>query len=443
MENKQWFSHWTLVETLFVGLFLLAPFYYHENIGGGGLRVPGNITIWMMAIALVCVTAHRVLKRKKLFLPRMFPYLIAVPILLTISGFAAGVEQPIIWFVRITMIWLGFLFFLVILQYNFKKLQIDRLLFVIVVSAFIHALLGFAQIWIPEQLPSWYPHAVYPEGWFQQINNQTTYQVTAVTIVFFLFSRSFFDKKPLFVYVFTCGAIFTGTYLVGVSGSRIGLLTLIISLIIVSFLLIKKQLDTNIKKGGILLVIAVLGLVVGGQSSNNDSIDKVIALQSGYPANMRFGIYAISADLIKQKPVFGHGIGSFPREWQHAKPEFYISHPDVLLPQAVVSHPHNELVLWLVEGGLLAGLAFIVLLITIINKLRAENIKTALLYLALLQPILLHTQVEVVAHTSSLHYFLLILLLSLLFQNGGNSTNINISLAAQKSLKYANIVFLQ
>jgi O-antigen ligase/polysaccharide polymerase Wzy-like membrane protein len=75
------------------------------------------------------------------------------------------------------------------------------------------------------------------------------------------------------------------------------------------------------------------------------------------------------------------------------------------------------------------------------KKLREENIKTALLYLALLQPILLHTQVEVVLHTSSLHYFLFILLLSLLFKSGATSVNVNISVAAKKNLTYANIVF--
>jgi O-antigen polymerase len=35
-------------------LFLVAPFYYHPNIGGEGLRIPNNITVWMMATTDVC-----------------------------------------------------------------------------------------------------------------------------------------------------------------------------------------------------------------------------------------------------------------------------------------------------------------------------------------------------------------------------------------------------
>lgn len=60
--------------------------------------------------------------------------------------------------------------------------------------------------------------------------------------------------------------------------------------------------------------------------------------------------------LIKEKPVFGHGTGSFGYELQQHKMN-YISEVKVSQRAIRIAHPHNEWLLWLVQWGSLGFIA--------------------------------------------------------------------------------------
>jgi len=417
MNNKPQisFSRWKPIEIMLAVLFLIAPFYYHPNIGGEGLRIPNNITVWMVATIIIWYSLHLVLKRPTFVIPKYFAYIAVFPILITLSGFVTGVEQPLKWLFRLLFIWGGLAFFFSLFQHGLKQGRLDRILFIIVISALLQGLVGVAQIYLQMDMPFWLPKSPngVPSGLFQQINNQATYQVTAIMIVAYLITRPFIRFAKPWLKVILIFSVLCSSFLVMVSGSRIGALTLVLGLLII--IPTQWQRFKQNKRMALIAVAAlVMGIGLGSAVGNGHAIDKTVAMQSGYSGSARLGIYTIALDLIKEEPIFGHGIGSFGRVFQHAKSGFYQQYPKAVLPNKYVSHPHNEMFFWLVEGGLIAGVGLLVVLVGVILALNTLSWQRSWGYVAILLPIASHIQVELPFYISVFHWFLFIILIFIL-----------------------------
>ncbi|MDH5358247.1 MAG: Wzy polymerase domain-containing protein [Gammaproteobacteria bacterium] len=416
MDNTKphtYFSKWKPIEIMLAVLFLLAPFYYHPNIGGEGLRIPNNITVWMVSTIVIWYSFHQVLKRPTFVIPRYFIYIAAFPTLITLGGFITGVEQPLKWLFRLLFIWGGLAFFFSLFQHGLKQGRLDRILFVVLISALLQGLVGIAQIWLQNDMPFWLPKSPngIPSGLFQQINNQASYQVTAIMIAAYLITRPFLSHGKLVLQAVVVVSVACAAFLVGFSGSRIGVLSLILGLLIVIPAL-WQRFKMHKLLSMIMLVTLVTGVGLGVNQSDDRIIDKAVAMQSGYSGAARLGIYSIALDLINQQPVFGHGIGSFGRVWQYAKPDFYKIHPNAALPNQFVDHPHNEMMLWLVEGGLIAGIGLLLVLFGAMQSLKHNGWQRGGTNAAILLPIAIHTQVELPFYMSALHWFVFITLLA-------------------------------
>ena len=449
------FKRWKPIEIMLAVLFLLAPFYYHPNIGGEGLRIPNNITVWMMATIIITYSLHLVLKRPTFVVPKYFIYFAAFPILITLSGFVTGVEQPMQWLFRLLFIWGGLAFFFSLFQHGLKQGRLDRILFVIVISTLLHASVGIAQIWFQAHFPFWLPtsRSGASSGFFQQINNQATYQVTAIMMAIYLTTRPCVFLGRKWVQGIIVLALLTASLLVVISNSTIGILTLLISLLILITAL-WQRLKINKQLSQIAMAAIIIGAIIGynldsGNAMDADNaleagygtvLDKTDALRAGYSGAARLGIYSISFDLIKQQPLAGYGIGSFGRVWQHSKPAFYAAHPDAILPAEFLGHPHNEILFWLVEGGILTGIAFVVLLVGILISLSKLGGARGGAYFAMLLPLILHTQIELPFYTSAIHWFLLLTILMMINNQQLSYGENKLSRGMNVSLKGLNII---
>lgn len=433
------YLQWTPSEIMLAVLFVLAPLYYHPNLGGEGLRIPHNITIWLVATIFIAYTFHKILKAREYVIPKYFWMIAAFPVLATLSGFIAGVEQPLKWLFRLLFIWGGLAFFFALFQARLSQARIDRLLFLLVLSALIFAIVGIMQIWLKLDMPYLLPKNPdgRPSSLFQQINNMATYQVTAIFIAIYLSMRPWLRSGYLIKRVILLITVLLAAFIVAVSGSRIGALTLIVSM-----LLVLPVVWRNWRRHPLVAwVIAalVIGLIAGTLTGDDKLIDKTEALQSGYSAEARLGMYSISLGLIAESPIVGHGIGSFGSEWQYAKPDFYAEHPDAKLPEEFVSHPHNELIQWSVEGGLLALAGMVLVVVGVVLAGIKAKLNRALLYAAILVPIALHTQVELPFYMSTLHWFVFMLLMFVVMHHILVYKVIGLTLSASILLKLGNI----
>lgn len=430
---------WTVPEIMLAVLFLLAPLYYHPNLGGEGLRIPHNITIWLVATIFIAYSFHKMLKARQYVIPKYFWMIAAFPVLATLSGFIAGVEQPLKWLFRLLFIWGGLAFFFALFQARLSQARIDRLLYLVVLSALIFAIVGMMQIWLKLDMPYLLPKNPdgIPGSFFQQINNQATYQVTAIFIAIYLSMRPWLRSGHFVKRVALLIAVLLAAYTVAISGSRIGALTLIISMLVVL-----PVIRRNWRRHGLLLgVLAALaiGFSAGVLTGSDKLIDKTEALQAGYSAEARLGMYSISLGLIAESPIVGQGIGSFGPAWQYAKPDFYADHPDAKLPEQYVSHPHNELIQWLVEGGLLAfaGMVLVVVSVILAGINTSKNLAT--LYAAMLVPIAMHTQVELPFYLSVLHWLLFMLLLFVVLHHKTQQKRMGVTVSAINLLKLTSV----
>jgi len=374
--------------------------------------------VWMIATIIIGYSLHLVLKRPTFVIPKYFAYIAAFPILITLSGFVTGVEQPLKWLFRLLFIWGGLAFFFSLFQHRLKQGRLDRILFIVVVSALLQGLVGVAQIWLQTDMPFWLPKSSngVPSGLFQQINNQATYQVTAIMIVAYLITRPLITHGSKWQQIVLTITVACAAYLIAISGSRIGALTLILGLLIIIPAL-WQRFKHNKKLSLALFLALVIGGTLGGTVGSGRIVDKTVAMQSGYSGSARLGIYTISLDLIKQRPVFGHGVGSFGRVFQYARPDFHKTHPDAVLPSQYASHPHNEILFWLVEGGLIAGVGLLLVLVGVILALKRIGWQRGGAYAAMLLPIAFHTQVELPLYMSVLHWSVFIFLLAVINQS--------------------------
>ncbi|WP_429619449.1 Wzy polymerase domain-containing protein [Serratia sp. 2723] len=126
--------------------------------------------------------------------------------------------------------------------------------------------------------------------------------------------------------------------------------------------------------------------------------------------------------MIVEKPFLGWGYGGFEYSFQH----FRINQTPPTLVTEITRHPHNEILLWVAEGGVV-GLVGVVLILAaglrVIHQAihydrlafatgrRMAGLPTALC-IALL-PIAIHTQLEYPFYLSALHFVVLLLLLAM------------------------------
>lgn len=411
--SQSFMSRWTPAEVMLAILFLVAPLYYHPNLGGEGLRIPNNATIWIVAVIFIAYSLNKVIKSAFFQLPRYFIYIAAFPFLVILSGFLAGVEQPLQWLFRVLFILGGFAFFFSLFQQNFRQGRWDRLLLIIALSGLIHAGIGLLQIWLQADMPYLLPKSPegLPSGLFQQINNQATYLVTCIALAFYLASRPILFKRQRLLQLLIVVTVLAASFIVGFSGSRIGFLSLAVALPVLLFVR-RKQLCSNKTLSAILLAALLVGFACGLMPSGGKAIEKTAAIQSGYSGSARLGIYDISLGLLKEEPLFGHGIGSFSSVFQYARPDFYAEHPKAKLPTKFVSHPHNELVFWMVEGGIVAVIGIVLAAAGIIIALLNAGLSRGGAYFSLLIPLVLHTQVELPMYVSALSWFLFLVLIA-------------------------------
>ncbi len=430
MMRKKRFQ-WQPVESLLVLLFAV-NLYFHANKGGTGFNIPGNILVWLVALVIIVYGLWRLPNQQKIYWPRYAGWLLVFPLLSLYVGFLSGIENAGEWLFRILFVWGGVLFFFILFQFSFTQGRIDRLLLIVVFIGMLHGIAASLQVLFGVDIPFGLPVNPYhvPTGIFQQINVQASFQATVLMIVLWLFTRPIIRLGTVKLRLFLYAALVVSTFVVVCSGSRVAYLGLILALPLM--LLSRWRWVWQDKKHSLTVMVLIACVITGSHMLEKNQrlanvAAKIDAISAGYSGSVRLGIYSIALELVEQAPWLGHGIGSFVRVWQLAKPGFYARHPDASLPIKRLGHPHNELIYWLVEGGIIMAVSLLVLALAIGWAIWQLPVSRRYAYMALLIPIALHTQVELPFYISSLHWFLWLFLLFMALKPTVTETNIKFS----------------
>ncbi|WP_417536474.1 O-antigen ligase family protein [Methylophaga sp.] len=430
--QKQLLSPSRILEGLLFLLFVISPFYITSSIGGTGFDLPFNISVWFAATLVIGFMLWHFASSDTITLPKNYLYLLMLPAGILLSAVIAGVVDPVTWLFRILYILAGVIFLFGLFQ--FKSLSVERVLFFIVLSGLLVSIYGVVQI---HQWQSYFGNFLLnsknllPTTIFQQVNVTASYLATTILIAIYLLFTSSSNTKKAFQALLYITTIL-GTYVLVSSGSRTGLLSLGLGLIFLVFGLLKSVTNQKAKFSTVIMILLVASWA--GQAGLNRTADKAYTLVKAENSEARVVIYGAALDSIKSAPIVGHGIGSYQLEWLSHSPNWYEDYQNVPMPPTL-GHPHNELLMWAVEGGALAVIAILVALISTVWCISSFYGVGSLSYFSLLLPISMHNMLELPFYISSLHWFLWLFLIFVVLKNITIDKNNQLSQMARLSIR--------
>ncbi|MFZ1874222.1 MAG: Wzy polymerase domain-containing protein [Chania sp.] len=375
---------------LLIFYFIFAMHISWPNRGGSGFYLPWNM-IGLMVIALLVVGAMAI-ARPPLAGSRFFNRLamgsvvLLLPLLWTRAPYLAEALP------RLIGLLLGVAAYLALLQYPLTRQWRQRLLIILLAATAIEALFATVQyLWVM-------PNNLLPYGIFQQVNVLASFMACGLALALCLFCGQV-DRSLQALIVLM---LFMAPFLLLILFSRVGLLAFILLTPLQLWLLYRVSrprftLAVLLMLSG--LLAAWLAIALKGAPREITTFSTISYRLIGWQEAWQ---------MLWEKPWLGWGYGSFQYHFLH---HIHLTHPDLQL-SFNLSHPHNEILLWGVEGGLLS-LAGIVLICFGLWQLLRRNKVLLLRPLPLLAalPILLHMMVEYPLSLSAAHGVWLLVLL--------------------------------
>lgn len=401
-------------------LIFIMPLYL-PNMGGSGLKLPQNIITWGVVAAIIAIIWLAMPARKVIRFTVTSRWLLlgvlilAIPLLYTASQWR---EEA---FSRWLGLAAGMIFYLSWLQYALPRRWQSWLLYGVLAAVTFQASVSLLQFFASDFVPRWLSYPIVhnrPYGVFQQVNVLASFIATGLALALLLFLLPIFalackTSERFRKYFLGLLLILFSTLLVWLQ-SRIGWLgggVASVLLLLLGYRTDKKQAAIA---SGLIVVAAALALIfqLGGGVEN---------IEHTASTHARLIMLHDTLKMIAEKPWLGWGYGGFEYNFQH----YRLARGFSTLALEVVRHPHNEVLLWWVEGGIVAAAGLLTLIWAGISlalrawkqSLQAQglNQQTAGLNIALicvLIPILLHTQTEYPFALSAAHWTIFLLLLA-------------------------------
>lgn len=420
-------------------VFLVAMHFYMPNPGGSGLALSFNATTWLaisvsLAIGLYQLGTTGYLRYNKLTIG-----LFICCVMMTVPIFYAG-SKPALVAIRLAGLWAGFLLFFVLQQFRFSNKQKQRLLWFITIAVFIESLFGWAQFFLlqPGNIFGYDTEINRPYGIFQQPNVMASFLATGLALSGYLltrqptkYQRHISEVTLLYLMPLLCVPLLI------VLGSRTGWLAALLS----TLLVLPYVYRFATKKRFIGWTVSILlGVGLGFSCLTIPSEQEPIALEKMHLQSPRQYTFPQALDMLIEKPFTGYGYGRFEPEYlvytarQH---QLNLSYKPGL---ASMVHPHNELLYWGVEGGLLPLLAILLAALFVLARLYQAKKGTRLAMFALFVPIVLHSQLEYPFYHSAIHWIAFIILLYWVDQRACHYRQASLSIISQSTLRVLSLV---
>jgi len=396
--------NWCNPKTAFIGLialyYVVLMHYFQNNYGGSGLDIPINPLGWIIVSALISLGLIQIIKTSRFLYNKYLVVVAACCCLLLIPLLYSDIEA-VQSYSRLSGLFVGLLVLTAFYQMRFNQTDRNNIVWLLLIGVFIESLFSLSQFYILPHVPTLQINIARPSAIFFQANVAATFFATGLLMTLYL-SHSLSAESGKCKRVFLLIAPLTIAIAIVLLQSRTGFLGSIIGMII--WLLIYK----SIPKSWLAIVITAIVLSITSLYLFSDSIrDAKIYTQD----SARTQIYSDSIDAIKRAPLIGHGYGSFGytfREQQALAFQEDAKHPQIYN----LSHPHNELLLWGIEGGLVSLIPLLVILF--FSARLFFNNRDTLHLLVIIFPISLHTFTEFPFYHSVASYLTFLLLLGLI-----------------------------
>ncbi|MGQ8816429.1 Wzy polymerase domain-containing protein [Serratia sp. NA_13] len=406
---------------LFIFLLFIPLAIYIPNPGGIGLSLPFNLLVYGGAALLMGVCWRATPLRRMVITPTCRAIFVACSVLaLPVIFTRPEWQSAAVW--RLAGLFAGAAFYFTWLQVRMTARQRHAVLYVILSAAVVQAIMGGVQLFAPQLAQFWVPaNGGRAVGIFQQPNVTASFIATGSALALAAFVLPGFQLSTL-------------------GAERWRRRALAAALVLLPMLLVWLQSRTGWLAG--VLVLGAVLLCFGRRYPRAVTIASVLVVSGVIAAAMvlwlgsdmrytshtgsnqaRFAMLSSTLAMIAEKPILGWGYGGFEYSFQHFRLAQGLSTHGV----GIARHPHNELLLWWVEGGMVALLGMLLLVWTGF-KLAARacwhdqrtsacgkaSAGEALALCVALLPIALHSQTEYPFYLSALHWLVFLLLLAML-----------------------------
>ncbi|MGY3915252.1 PglL family O-oligosaccharyltransferase [Aeromonas australiensis] len=386
------------------GLYwLLGMHFFMHNPGGAGLYLPFNTWGWIFASLAIGLGLWQVTLRQRLVFSPLQAGLWMGALLLLLPMFYPGFEFKDYAIPRLLGLFAGLLFLFGLYQWRFNRWQRDRLLYLILIAIAIEAVLGLVQFYLltPGNWIGYDTNANRPYGIFQQPNVMASFMATGLALAIWLELRS---ESSRLLMALRYGVILSATLLLVVLQSRVGQLGGLLALFLLMPQLYRQRLLWRI----LALVIVALALGLLSQYGMAGVKRGVEIYQSG---GVRSNIWSFTYGLVTQHWMVGIGYGGFESTFLHRYVEARSLSPDIGMEIYNLDHPHNEFLYWAVEGGIAPIIGMVIMGGALLVRLTSVRWVNAMALLALVMPILLHTQTEYPLYHAIVQWWLLLTLI--------------------------------
>lgn len=395
---------------IFAVYMLVGMHYFQHNGGGSGLHLPFNVVGWMFLTPLIGIGLWQITRQGQLVYSRLTLVFIAatacmmIPVLYADPTVVGASYTPLFGLLG------GLLFFVALQQLQLNQQQRLALLYLILGAVFIEACFSLVQYYL---LPvnNWVGYqklANRPYGIFQQPNVSASFLATGVALALYLLSQTQQNErfKQLFCYLIGFLAVIPVILL----QSRTGYLSLLIApLMLLPWIWQQLAKTKQLKILFIWLFCCAMATFIGLTTLETATQVARSAAALTDPG-ARIPIYLHSLAMFLAKPVLGWGYGSFEVSYLN-------SYADALsqglaLPGSPenLDHPHNELLYWGIEGGIVALMGIALLCIGFLRIIFKQPFWQGIALLGLAFPILLHTQTEYPFYHSAAHWAVFLVL---------------------------------
>ena len=410
-----------------------------DTPGGVGLYLSYNIIAWLITSILIALGLWQITLNKKIYYSKMLLWLslgctfLIIPIFYHFEFTDHAIP-------RVLALIGGLLFLFSLYQFQLSKLEALRLLVLILLAVVIEASFGLVQFFLFEE-GDWGGYIVgssRPHGVFLQPNVMASFMATGLAIALFLSIQKRLFKNTLAFKCLIYFGLFTTSFLLILLQSRTGFVAAV-TVVILLFPLIYQKNKKKLAVNFAIITLAILSSIICLNNSNTPIRDEDSNKRN---ISVRLTFYTVSIDMIKEKPLLGFGYGGFERSFIDHFNKYAIENPDIGDTVTNLSHPHNEVLFWGVEGGLMALLAFALFTIGYICTWVRIPLQTGLVVFALIFPLLLHSQLEFPFYSSVSHWLVFLIMLWLVDRFALSDDESNRSIAISKTFLFRFIALL-
>jgi len=392
-----------------IGLyFLLVMHYFQHNVGGSGLDIPINPLGWIIVSGLVGLGLVQIIQQRQ-FIYNKYLIIIAVCCTSLLIPLVYSNEAGVFSYARFLGIFAGVGILAAVYQMKFSDNDRHKILWLMLGGIFLESLFALTQFYILPHISALNINIARPSAIFFQANVAATFFATGIFIALYLLKT--LSEKQNKLRVCLVPIIFTCALSVMLLQSRTAFLGTLIGTIV--WIIVNKK----ISKLWLTSVVAAIAVALISFSM----MEKTLRDNNVYTdAGARVEIYSDSFATFTQKPLLGHGYGTFGRafrEYQANAYETTKSHQQIYR----LSHPHNEILLWAVEGGVASLIPLFIIMLTSAHLFRN---KSALLLFPLVFPISLHIFSEFPFYHSVASYLTFLLLLAVISDKNNKSKSL-------------------